>query len=107
MTLNQSKFNNGEINILSTNNSPDKSLNIDVDIIIITSPICEDIKSYLYRLTKVNYIGETIKLYTIFCKSTIEHKRLLEREPSINHQIVNKDENIDISENNFDFVIAD
>ena len=107
MTLNQSKFNNGEINILSTNNSPDKSLNIDVDIIIITSPICEDIKSYLYRLTKVNYIGETIKLYTIFCKSTIEHKRLLEREPSINHQIVNKDENIDVSENNFDFVIAD
>lgn len=107
MTLNQSKFNNGEINILSTNNSPDKSLNIDVDIIIITSPICEDIKSYLYRLTKVNYIGETIKLYTIFCKSTLEHKRLLEREPSMNHQIVNKDENIDISENNFDFVIAD
>ena len=107
MTLNQSKFNNGEINILSTNNSPDKSLNIDVDIIIITSPMCEDIKSYLYRLTKVNYIGETIKLYTIFCKSTIEHKRLLEREPSINHQIVNKDENIDISENNFNFVIAD
>ena len=107
MTLNQSKFNNGEINILSTNNSPDKSLNIDVDIVIITSPICEDIKSYLYRLTKVNYTGETIKLYTIFCKSTLEHKRLLEREPSINHQIVNKDENIDISENNFDFVIAD
>lgn len=107
MTLNQSKFNNGEINILSTNNSPDKSLNIDVDIVIITSPICEDIKSYLYRLTKVNYINETIKLYTIFCKSTLEHKRLLEREPSINHQIVNKDENMDISENNFDFVIAD
>ena len=107
MTLNQSKFNSGEINILSTNNSPDKSLNIDVDIIIITSPICEDIKSYLYRLTKVNYTGDTIKLYTIYCKSTLEHKRLLEREPSINHRIVNKDENIDISENNFDFVIAD
>lgn len=107
MTLNQSKFNNGEINILSTNNSPDKSLNIDVDIVIITSPICEDIKSYLYRLTKVNYKGDTIKLYTIYCKSTLEHKRLLEREPSINHKIVNKDENIDISENNFDFVIAD
>ena len=107
MTLNQSKFNEGEINILSTNNSPDKSLNINVDIIIITSPICEDIKSYLYRLTKVNYTGDVIKLYTIFCKSTMEHKRLLEREPSSNHKIVNKDENMDISENNFDFVIAD
>ncbi len=107
MTLNQSKFNNGEINILSTNNSPDKSLNIDVDVIIITSPMCEDIKSYMYRLTKVNYPNETIKLYTIFCKSTLEHKKLLNRELSINHKIVNKIENIDVSENNFDFVIAD
>lgn len=107
MTLNQSKFNNGEINILSTSNTPDKSLNIDVDVIIITSPLCEDIKSYLYRLTKVNYRGDTIKLYTLFCKSTMEHKQLLEKEMSSNHIIVNKDENIDISENNFDFVIAD
>ena len=107
MTLNQSKFNNGEINILSTSNTPDKSLNIDVDVIIITSPLCEDIKSYLYRLTKINYRGDTIKLYTLFCKSTMEHKQLLEKEMSSNHIIVNKDENIDISENNFDFVIAD
>ena len=107
MTLNQSKFNAGEINILSTSNSPDKSLNIDVDIIIITSPLCEDIKSYLYRLTKVNYRGDTIKLYSIFCKSTLEHKQLLAKEMASNHIIVNKDENMDISENNFDFVIAD
>lgn len=107
MTLNQSKFNRGELNILSTSNSPDKGLNIDVDVIIITSPLCEDIKSYLYRLTKVNYRGDSIKLYTLFCKSTMEHKQLLEREVSLNHIIVNKDENIDISENNFDLVIAD
>lgn len=107
MTLNQKKFNNGEINILSTSNSPDKNLTIDVDIIIITSPLCEDIKSYLYRLTKVNYRGDVIKLYTVFCKSTMEHKQLLEKEVSVNHIIVNKDENMDISENNFDFVIAD
>jgi hypothetical protein len=37
----------------------------------------------------------------------MEHKQLLEKEMSSNHMIVNKDENIDISENNFDFVIAD
>lgn len=107
MTLNQQKYNNGELNILSVSNTPSKDLNIDVGIVIITSPLCEDIKSYLYRLSKVNYIGDVIKLYTIFCKSTIEHKQLLNKEVSINHTIVNKDENMDISENNFDFVIAD
>ena len=107
MTLNQKKFNEGTINILSTSNSPDKDLNIDVDIIIITSPLCEDIKSYLYRLSKVNYREETIKLYTIFCKSTMEHKQVLNKEVSINHKIVNKYENIDISENNSCFVVVD
>ena len=107
MTLNQSKFNEGKINIISTSNSPDKNLSINVDIVIITSPLCEDIKSYLYRLSKVNYTGDNIKLYSIFCKSTIEHKLLLNREVSLNHKIVNKTENMDISENNFDFVIAD
>lgn len=107
MTLNQRKFNDGEINILSTSNSPNKDLNIDVGIIIITSPLCEDLKSYLYRLTKVNYIGDVIKLYTIYCKSTMEHKQLLNKEVSSNHVIVNKDENMDISENNSDFVIVD
>ena len=107
MTLNQKKFNEGEINILSTSNSPNKDLNIEVDIIIITSPLCEDIKSYLYRLSKVSYRGDVIKLYTLFCKSTMEHKQLLNKEVQLNHTIVNKDENMDISENNFDFVIAD
>lgn len=107
MTLNQRKFNEGEINILSTSNSPDKGLSIDVDVIIITSPLCEDIKSYLYRLSKINCRGDVIKLYTVFCKSTIEHKQLLDKEMSSNHVIVNKDENMNISENNFDFVIAD
>ena len=107
MTLNQQKFNNGEINILSTSNSPDKDLNIDIDIIIITSPSCENLKSYLYRLSKINYIGGNIKLFSIFCRHTSEHKQLLNKEVSINHVIVNKDENIDISKNNFDFVVED
>lgn len=107
MTINQSKFNSGDINILSTSNSPDKNLNIDVDVVIITSPLCEDIKTYLYRLTKINYRGDSIKLYTLFCKSTMEHKQLLDREVSSNHKIVNKDENIDIYENNSAFVIVD
>lgn len=106
MTLNQRKFNLGEINILSTSNTPNKDLNIDIDIIIITSPLCEELKFYLYRLAKINCVNDTIKLYTIFCKGTMEHKQLLNKEIPTNHIIVNKDENMDISENNLDFVIV-
>jgi uncharacterized protein YcgL (UPF0745 family) len=107
MTLNQRKFNDGSINILSTSNTPNKDLSIDVDVIIITSPLCETIKSYLYRLSNINLLGDKLKLYTIFCKSTIEHKHLLNKEVANNHVIVNKDENMDISTKNLDFVLGD
>lgn len=106
MTLNQSKFNNNLLKILSTANAPDKKLNINVDIIIITSPMCEDIESYLYRLSRINYTEHTIKLYTIFCRDTSEEKQLSRKNGSKNHVIVNKNEISDISDKNFDFTIA-
>lgn len=95
-------FNKGTINILSTNNSPDKKLNINVDIIIITSPQCELIKNYLYRLSDI-HIPNIIKLYTLYCVGTTEEKLLNERKLDKNHTII---ENNDLDENNFDFVVA-
>ena len=107
MTLNERKFNLGKIRCLSLSNSPDKSLNVDVDIIIITSPICEDIKSYLYRLSNVTIRSKKIKLFSIFCKNTIEQQRLLNKVVQETHIIVNKDEFMANVENKFDFLIAD
>ena len=101
-TNNELLFNKGAINILSTNNSPDKKLNINVDIIIITSPQCELIKSYLYRLSDI-HIPNIIKLYTLYCVGTTEEKLLNERKLDKNHTII---ENNDLDENNFDFVVA-
>ena len=107
MTLNEKKFNLGKLSCLSLSNSPEKSLNVSFDTIIITSPLCEDIRSYLYRLTNIKLNGSKIKLYSIFCKNTLEQQRLLNKPITETHLIVNKDEIIDDIENNFDFVIAD
>lgn len=102
-TLNVKRFNNNFINILSTNNSPDKDLNIDIDIIIITSPTCEDIKSYMYRLSKVYFRSKKIELYTLYCKNTNEEKIIEKKALSSNHNIKNSFS----TENNFDFVVDD
>ena len=67
MTLNESRFNNDKIRCLSLSNSPDKSLNVTIDTIIITSPFCEDIESYIYRLSHVNFTNGKLKLFSIFC----------------------------------------
>jgi len=105
-SLNEQLFNLGKINVLSLSNSPDKKLTVDVDVIIITSPLCEDIENYMYRLSNVVY-KDKIKLYSIFCKNTIEESKLFNKSMSETHTIVNKCEIGNDNGNNFDFMIDD
>ena len=107
MTLNENRFNEDKINCLSLSNSPEKSLNVNVDVIIITSPLCEDIESYLYRLSNIRPINGKIKLFSIFCKNTIEQQRLFNKSVKQTHIIVNKSEFTDNAEKNTDFLIVD
>lgn len=103
-TYNEQRFNLGLINVLSTNNTPDKNLCIPVDIIIITSPLCEDIESYIYRLSNVTYTTNIIKLYTLYVKNSIEEKKLETKQISETHILIdNGEKNIE----NFDFVVVD
>ena len=107
MTLNQDKYNDNQIQCLSLANSPDKSLCVYVDVVIITSPLCEDIEAYLYRLSNVRFNPEKIKLFSIFCKNTIEQQKLFNKSVQQSHIIVNKNEFTDNVENKFDFLIVD
>lgn len=102
-TLNEEKFNNNIINILSTNNSPDKDLSIDVDVIIITSPMCEDIKSYMYRLSKLYFRNHHLDLYTLYCRNTNEEKLIDKNSILSNHNIKNDIDDENIS----DFIVVD
>ena len=102
-TLNVERFNNDFINVLSTNNAPDKDLAIDVDVVIITSPMCEDIKSYMYRLSKIYFRSNHIDLYSLYCRNTAEQKIIERKQLAINHNVKNSF----ADENNSDFIIVD
>ena len=104
---NEQLFAANKLRVLSTNNAPDKGLNADISVVIITSPQCETIESYMYRLANVCYPTNKIKLYTIYVKNSLEEKKLQNRVVADTHQIVNKCENVVVSENNFDFVVVD
>lgn len=98
-----SLFNKNKITILSTNNAPDKDLNIEVDIVIITSPMCEDIKSYIYRLSNLYFKENKIFLYSLYCKDTLEQKLIENKTHETNHNVKNL-----VNDNNFsNFIIAD
>lgn len=106
-TYNEERFNLGIINVLSASNTPDKELNIPVDIIIITSPQCEDIESYIYRLSNVKYTTNVIKLYTLYIKDSVEEKKLDGKQISETHILIEGTEKNEKIIENFDFVVVD
>lgn len=98
--LAQKLMNSHKINVISCGASPDKSLDVDIDLVIITSSLCDTIESYFYRLSKVHFSNEVL-LYTLFYKSTLEEKKLEDRTVPVNHTIINDfDRNVKVDNNN-------
>lgn len=87
-TFNEEEFISKNIQFLSCSNSPSKELSVTVDTIIITSPLCDTLEEYIYRLSNLRF-GNGIKLYSLFLKDTMEQKRIIERETPETHNIVN------------------
>lgn len=106
-TYNEKAFNANKLNVLSVNNTPDKELSVDVDVVIITSPQCECLKSYMYRLSNVSFNRNKLILYTLYIKNSIEERMLADKERTKNHVIFNNYKNDDISVEYSDFVVAD
>lgn len=102
-TFNEQRFNHNYINVISTNNAPDKDLSIDVDVIIITSTECEEIESYIYRLSKLKFPKEKIKFYQLYITNTAEEKKLSNKQVTKYHNVV---ENIKNEKNN-QFIVVD
>ena len=105
-SLNEQKFNLGKLRVLSTSNAPDKALAANIDIVIITSPLCESIESYLYRLSNLRF-KENLILYSIYVKNSLEEQKLINKDRSEYHKVNNLAENNIIIENNSDFIIVD
>ena len=104
--LAQKLMNKGAIRVLSTNAAPDKDLAVNIDVIVITSPLCDTIETYLYRLSKVEFAKE-VQLYTLYYKGSLEEKKLDERIVPPTHTILNKVEIEVKSDNNYDYCIVD
>lgn len=104
---NQRLFNEGYITILSTNNAVDKSLKCVIDLMIITSPICDTIKELKYRLDGVQFNSTPNKIIKLYCKNSIEEKALNKEQPNEFHKIVNNSEISSSFDENNGVVIVD
>ena len=104
--LNVELFERGTIRVLSTNNAPNKELDVKIDRILISSPLCSDIKSYLYRLDKL-LLPQTLNVAYLYIKGTQEEKVIRDRDLSISSDNIKNSETDDVDNNFSDFVIAD
>lgn len=105
-SVNEHRFNDGLINILSIKSSSNTKLKIACDIVIFTSPLCESIIDVKKRFTNVIFNNDITKTYMVYCVDTIEHNKLnKEKENTIISVIDETENNIRYDENSGDIIL--
>ena len=92
-TLNEKRFNNGNISILSIKQSSNVELKIACDMVIFTSPLCDNIVELKTRFSNVKFGDNITKTYRVYCNSTIEEEKLLKEKMNNTIMVINDTEN--------------
>lgn len=105
-TLNEKRFNDKIINVLSIKNASNVELKIACDIVILTSSECDSIIDVKTRFTNIEFVGVPTIVYRIYCNGTIESNHIYKRRVSPNVKVINDTEHeITFDENSNDIII--
>ena len=89
-TANLRRFNEQYINVLSIKNSSNNKLKTAVDLIIITSPLCDDIIDIKQRFTDIEFLGQITKVFKTYLHNTIEFEKMNKQTGSTLINIIEK-----------------
>jgi hypothetical protein len=103
---NEAAFKEGYTKILCIKNSSKNTLEIDVDIIILTTTLIDDIFKIKRRFDKIKFQEPTI-VHRIYCKDTNEEKSILNEKPSTLIEVCESDieKNLFYDENSGDIIL--
>ena len=105
-TLNEQLFNNNTINVLSIKNSSNPKLKIAIDIVIFTTPLCDNIFELRGRFTNITFNNVPTTIYYVYCNNTIEQVNINKQKESSIYKIIDDTENnISYNENNGDIIL--
>ena len=105
-SLNERRFNNHLINVLSIKNASNAELKIACNIVILTSSECDNIIDIKTRFANVKFIGVPTIVYRIYCNGTIESNHIYKRRVPPNVEVINDTEHeITFDENSNDIII--
>lgn len=105
-TLNEKRFNDGIIKVLSIKSSSNTKLKTACDLAILTSSLCDNIIDVKKRFINTKFGDGFIRTYRIYCYGTIENEKLnKEKESNIVSIVDETEKNITIDENSGDIVL--
>ena len=104
-SLNLRAFNDKVLNVLSIKNSSNNGLKTACDIVIITSPLCDDIIEIKKRFNKIAFNGIPTSLFMIYCKNTIESETLKKRQKTPLINVIEEEENFIGYDENYGAVV--
>lgn len=105
-TLNEKRFNLQLINILSIKSSSNVKLKIACDLVIFTSPLCDNIIDVKKRFTNIEFDNFNIVTYRIYCNDTMEQNKFIKEKEFTNIKIINDTENfIEYDENSGNIIL--
>lgn len=89
----------GETHILSMKAASDTNLAIDIDIVIFTTTLIDDIFKFKARFRNCNFKGNNTEIHRIYCIDTIEENSMYKERPTnlITVCDCNKNDNISIN----------
>ena len=100
-TLNEQRFNDGSINILSIKNSSSTKLKIACDLVILTTPLMDNIIDIKTRFANIKFNGEITNVYKIYCINTIEYDTMAKENILPMIKVMDETENfVEYDENN-------
>ena len=105
-TANLRRYISGDIQVLSTKNSSLNGLELACDAWIITSSLCEDIRTIKGRFADLHFTTNPNIIYNLYCSSTIEATAIDKVKGSAIHAIIEDTEkNLYVDENTGDIIL--
>lgn len=106
-TSNLEDFNSNNINVLSVKNSSNNKLKTACDLVILTTPYCDNIIDIKNRFTEVVFNGVPTKVFKVYCNNTIEYNKMMTEQISPLIKIINKNEEnfVQYDENSGDIIL--
>lgn len=92
-SLNEKRFNSGIINVLSIKNASNPKLKIACDVVIFTSPLCDDIINLKTRFADIVFNGIPTLTYKVYCHGTVENDKMIKDKSNPIIKIIDDTEN--------------